>query len=205
MSESLLTSRDLYLAIEQLQKQHEGCTRTLEQYLLAVLELSAPLVDRQQITLDELYDILSGGFTHNASPFDEEWRDLYDQLPHENDDYSGWHATVVRQVVDLREMDECGTLKNETRYFGVYAPRKSYWYNFDPRGYLECAMAGSFGGWEPGDETGRQYVPGPVAVLGDGGSIESVNPEDLPNPQFDMPVITWEHFKDFVICGQIYE
>lgn len=205
MPQSIQTNRDLYLAIEQLQKQHEGCTRTLEEYLLAVLDLSVPLADRQQITLAELHLILSGGFTHDPPPFTEEWRDCYDQVPHEDDNYVGWHATVIRQIVDLREMDECGTLKNEMRYFGISAPRESYWYNFDPLGYLECAMAGSFGGWEPGDDTGRQYVPGPVAVLGDDGSIQSANPEDLPIPTFNMPMINWEHFKAFVICGQSYE
>lgn len=205
VSQPLKTNRDLYLAIEQLQKQHEGCTRTLEQYLLAVLELAAPMAERQEITLTTFYDILSGGFTHDPAPFNEEWRDLYDQLPYENEDYSGWHATIIRQVVDLRDMDECGTLKNKMRYFGISAPRNSSWYNFDPLSYLECAMAGSFGGWESGDDTGREYVPGPVAVLCDDGSIQSANPEDLENPKFDMPLITWEHFKDFVICGQIYE
>ncbi|MEM7558775.1 MAG: hypothetical protein AAF394_06600 [Planctomycetota bacterium] len=205
MPQSLQTNRDLYLAIEQLQKQHEGCTRTLEVYLLAVLDLSSALSNQQQITLDEFHHVLSSSFTHGASSFKEEWREQYDQLPHEADDYAGWRATLVRQIVDLREMEECGTLNNETRYFGVYAPRKSYWYNFDPLGYLECAMAGSFGGWEPGDDTGRQYVPGPVAVFGKDGTIESVDPEDLPNPTFQMPTITWEHFKDFIFCGQIYE
>lgn len=205
VSPSLRTNRDLYLAIAQLLKQHQGCTRTLEKYLLAVIELSAPLAEQQQITLTEFYDILSGAFTHDPEPFNEQWRDQYDQLPREKDDFSGWHATVVQQVVDLREMEECGTLEDEMRYFGVSAPRNSYWYNFHPLGYLECAMAGSFGGWQPGDDTGREYVPGPVAVLDDDGSIQSANPEDIPNPTFEMPTIMWEDFKEFVICGQIYE
>ena len=205
MTPPLQTNRDLYLAVEQLSKQHADCPRSLESYLLAILDLSGPLAERRQITLAELYGMLSGGFTHDPAPFNDEWRDRYDQLPHEDDNYIGWHATVVRQIVDLREMDECGTLKNDLRYLGVSAPRQSFWYNFDPSDYLECAMAGSFGGWEPGDDTGRQYVPGPVAVLADDGSIQSANPEDLPNPTFDMPAVTWEHFKDFVICGQIYE
>jgi hypothetical protein len=91
------------------------------------------------------------------------------------------------------------------RYFGVRAPRQSYWYNFDPRGYLECAMAGSFGGWEPDDDTGRQYVSGPVAVLAEDGSIQSASPEDLHDPVYQIHVVTWEQFKDFMICGQIYE
>ena len=205
MSNSLQTNRDLYLAIEQLQEQHAESARSLEQYLLTILRLTEPLAERHHLTLAEFYDILSGAFTQDPMPFDEAWRDTYDQLVDESEDYRGWKATVIRQIVDLREMDECGTLKDEMRYFGVSSPRKSSWYNFDPLGYLECAMAGSFGGWEPGDDTGRQYVPGPVAVLGEDGSIQTANPEDLPNPKRSMATITWEDFKDFVICGRIYE
>ncbi|MFN9913238.1 MAG: hypothetical protein ACK53L_11680, partial [Pirellulaceae bacterium] len=96
-------------------------------------------------------------------------------------------------------------LKNEQRYFGLSSPRRTLWYNFDPIGYLECAMAGSFGGWDPGDEMGRQFVPGPVAVLGNDGSIQSANPEDLHQPIVQMLSVTWEQFKAFIICGQIYE
>ncbi len=66
-------------------------------------------------------------------------------------------------------------------------------------------MAGSFGGWEPSDESERDFVPGPVAVLADDGSIQDVNPQDLPRPQFEMRVVTWDQFKDFICCGQIYE
>lgn len=205
MTPQLQTNRDLYLAIDDLSKHQKDCGRSLEVYLLAVLNRSAAFTNRESLTLAELYELIACGFIHDPAPFNDAWRDQYDKLPHEDNGYSGWHATVVRQIVDLREMDECGTLKNEMRYFGVSAPRKSHWYNFDPPGYLECAMAGSFGGWEPSDDTGRQYVSGQVAVLGEDGSIQSANPEDLPNPTFEMPTVTWDHFKRFVICGQIYE
>lgn len=205
MNLTLRTNRDLYLAIDQLAKKHAGNTRSLETYLLAVLDLSQPLAKRDSITLEEFRTVLANAFTHESPPFNEAWREQYEQLPHEEDDFAGWRATVIRQIVDLREMEECGTLNNEMRYYGVYAPRGSYWYNFDPNGYLECAMAGTFGGWRPGDDTGRQYVPGPVAVLNDKGEIESAKPQDLPNPVFEIPEFTWKQFKDFVICGQIYE
>jgi len=108
---------------------------------------------------------VSSSFTRDIPAFNPDWRDQYDKLSHDRNDYAGFRATLIRQIVDLREMDDNSTLKNEQRYFGMSAPRKSYWYNFDPIGYLECAMAGSFGGWEPGDETGRQFVPEPVALL----------------------------------------
>lgn len=205
LARQLDTNRDLYLAIDALSRQHKDCDRSLETYLLAVLSRSAAFGDHDSLTLADLYELIASGFTHAPAQFEEAWRNQYDELPHEDGGYRGWHATVVRQLVDLREMDECGTLKNEMRFFGVSAPRNSYWYNFDPMGYLECAMAGSFGGWEPGDDTGRDYVPGPVAVLADDGSIQSADPRDLPNPTVRIPKVTWEHFKDFIICGQIYE
>lgn len=198
----LKTNRDLYLAIDGLSKQHQECSRSLETYLLALIHRSTEFAEREAISLAEFYEMLSYGFTGSPAEFDNAWCDQYDQLPSEDDGYLGWHAIVVRQIVDLHEMDECGTLKSEMRYFGVSAPRNSYWYNFDPRGYLECAIAGSFGGWEPGDETGRGYVPGLVAVLADDGSIQSANPEDVPNPTFEMPFLTWEHFKDFIIVAR---
>lgn len=201
----LQTNRDLYLAVNALSLRQKECDRTLETYLLAILNGSSVLKDHDALSLTEFYELIASGFTETPARFDEKWRDQYDRLPHDDDEYTGWRATIVRQIVDLREMDECGTLKNEMKHFGVYAPRNSYWYNFDPLGYLECAIAGSFGGWKPGDETGRDFVPGPVAELAEDGSIQSANPEDLPNPTYEMPQLTWEHFKDFVICGQIYE
>jgi hypothetical protein len=54
---------------------------------------------------------------------------------------------------------------------GIDSPRGQRWYHFDPRTFLECATAGSYGGWQPGDETGRDYVPGPVAVMADDGGF----------------------------------
>ena len=201
----LTTNRDLYLAIEALSKYHSGCARSLEHYLLSLLDSSLRFSERNDITLAEFYDLVSSSFTRDIPAFNPDWRDQYDKLSHDRNDYAGFRATLIRQIVDLREMDENGTLKNEQRYFGMSAPHKSYWYNFDPIGYLECAMAGSFGGWEPGDETGRQFVPEPVALLGNDGSIQTATPEDLFQPTVEMPSLTWEQLQDFIICGQIYE
>jgi hypothetical protein len=201
----LRTNRDLYLAIHDLTKQQKNCTRSLEEFLRAVLNRSAKFSDCESLTLAGLYELLASGFTYEPAPFDQAWRDQYAKLPRDGDGYAGWRATIIRQIVDLREMDECGTLKNEMRYFGVSTPRHSYWFNFDPFVYLECGLAGSFGGWLPNDETGRQYVPGPVAVLADDGSIQTANPEDLPIPIFEISTLSWEQFNDFLMSGQHYE
>ena len=89
-------------------------------------------------------------------------------------------------------MDEIGALASELRYFGVNSPRGGYWYNFDPCSFIECGMAGSFGGWQPGDNTGRDYVTGEVAEMS-------------KNPVFAMSSIPWDAFREFLWCGQHYE
>lgn len=201
----LRTNRDLYLSIEKLAKEHTPCERSLEEYLRALLLQADRFSDFEELSLKDFYDLVSKSFTSRPREFDEDWRNQYDQLPHESSGFTGWRATLIRQIVDLCEMGENGTLANEYRYFGVSSPRNSHWYNFDPLGYLECAMAGSFGSWEPGDETGRQFVSGPVTVLAEDGSIQDADPQDLPRPQFEMPVVTWDQFKHFIECGQMYE
>jgi hypothetical protein len=37
-------------------------------------------------------------------------------------------------------MAEAGMLENEYRYFGIESPTGFWWYNFDPRSYLEAAV-----------------------------------------------------------------
>lgn len=201
----LTTNRDLYLAINTLSKEQESCNRTLEVYLRAILQESRSLVDYDSITLPQFYNIIASGFNGTPAEFNENWFQEYDHLDDEADGYLGWKATLIKQIVDLREMDKNGTLTNKLRYFGVQSPRQSSWYNFDPFGYLECAMAGSLGGWQPDDDSGRQFVPGKVAVLAKDGSIQTANPEDIPNPIFNISTVTWNQFKDFLFCGQIYE
>lgn len=68
------------------------------------------------------------------------------------------------------------------------------WYNFDPKTYLECGMAGSLGGWDEHDEL-RKPVPGPVTVL-------------RPEPETGAHLIEtlgWADLADLALCGQEYE
>ncbi|MBO0797503.1 MAG: hypothetical protein J2P31_01655 [Blastocatellia bacterium] len=144
--------------------------------------------------------------------FDASFAELieYPQYDEDDDDddlpgYPGWEATIVRQIVDLREMDEAGMLKNKYKYFGVDSPRGERWYNFNPASFLECAMAGTYGGWSPGDSTGRTYVPGKVAFLDENGELVDRDPETLPNPIYPIAQISWEDFQYFLSMGQMYE
>lgn len=196
------TNRDLYLAVRDIQGRHRQSPRTLEAYLLALRALAAPFAAHPAIPLDAFVRILDDAFTAPASPFDERWRALPDTW--EEREFGGWDRFLVHQIRGLREMEEAGTMENELRYFGMAAPRGDYWYNFDPISYLEGAVVGTFGGWEP-EEGGRIVVPGPVAVLGDDGEIRTMDPADIPNPFFPLPQITWDEFTDFLQNGQWYE
>ncbi|MCK6510845.1 hypothetical protein L6R29_12865 [Myxococcota bacterium] len=202
---TLQTNRDLYLAIGRLRSEYKGLTRSLEEYLRALLGISQGYAQEERLSVEALWSMLSGALGGEAAPFEEAWRERYDQRAEEGDDYRGWRATLIRQIVDLREMEEAGLLAKEDRYFGMSAPRGAHWYNFDIFAYLECAMAGSFGGWQQGDSTGRVLVPGPVSVMEESGEIATVDPQDIEQPIVALSSITWEDFEDFLMCGQIYE
>ncbi len=201
----LQSNRDLYVEIEHLTEQYRPSSRTLEEYLRAMLQLSHQFTNHESLSLQDFYGLICESFTADPAEFNEDWRDQYDLLSNRSFNFWGWQATLIRQIVDLHEMKETGILDDEYRYFGVDSPRGSRWYNFDPAGYLECGMTGSLGGWEPDDQSDRQFVPGAVGVLAEDGSIQTVNPQDLPRPQFDLSTITWDEFRSFIDCGRDYE
>ncbi|MCA9137339.1 MAG: hypothetical protein KDB00_11290 [Planctomycetales bacterium] len=119
----LATIRDLYLAIEKLSKTHSGCTRSLGHFLLAFLDSSQRFSDRNDVSLADFYDLVCSSFNRDISAFNPDESDQNDNLPRDRNDYAGFRATLIRQIVDLREMDENGTLENEQRYFGVSVSR----------------------------------------------------------------------------------
>lgn len=201
---SLETNRDLYLAVADLVKTQVEFQPPLEAYLLALRELGIQFEPCDSIGLEDFYCILRDAFSLQQPPFDAAWSNQY--VVYTNDvGFAGWLSTISSQIVDLHEMEESGTLQNELRYFGAQSPRGAHWSNFDPCTYLECAMAGSIGGWEPGDDSGRSFVPGTVAVLDKDGKIAIVNPEDVPRNVYPLPAVSWELFRDILRSGQQYE
>jgi hypothetical protein len=157
------------------------------------------------LTAEEFVEVLAEGFTAEPLPYDNRWGDAYCADTEGMIGFAKFEATIVQQIVDLREMREAGILEGEWIGLGVDAPRGGRWYNFDPRQYLECAAEGAIGGWESGDPTGRGFVLGPVAVLNADGTIGSADPRELEPRVFPVPRVTWEQFADFLICGQAYE
>jgi hypothetical protein len=199
------TNRELYLAIGVLGERYKSSDRSLEHYLLALYGLARPFETQQAIPLFDFHRVLSAAFTVDPVAFDASWREAYDTFNPDCPGFDGWRALIIRQIVDLREMAETEVLTNEYRYFGISAPRGSYWFNFDPVPYIECATAGSLGGWEPDDATGRQFVPGQVALMDANGAVRTADPETIARPVFQIASLSWDEFKDFLECGQTYE
>lgn len=197
----LKTNRDLYKSIAELISRQKGTSCTLEQYLCTLLISSAKFRHKEDIALIEFFELLVEGFqARNTSPsLDEECPEGV--VPA----YLEWQAMICRQITDLRQMAEAGLLKRDDRYFGLSAPSGRYWYNFDPLSFLECAAAGSLGGWEEGDDTGRQFVPGMVVAYDDSGKLVECDPRDLREPVEHIAQLSWEDFEEFLWCGQSYE
>jgi len=192
MPDQLRTNRDLYLFVAALVENDDGQGRELEEYLRALWRLGSAKQANDRLTLACFAGLLVGAFQEPAPAFVPEWEDIAEEEgPHAG--YPRWERTIFSQIVDLREMRDAGMLANEHRYFGVDAPRGRRWFNFDPLTYLECAVEGAFGGWQPGDRTGRDYVSAKNLL------------EDLDIPIFELAHVSWDQFADFLRAGQSFE
>lgn len=193
----ITTNRDLYRFIAALVKQQADGFPTLQIYLERLGRLARQWCDRAALLPSEFAQLLDAAFAPGLGETEPKGNPTAG--------YLAWEQRIAEQVRDLRETKAAGTLENQYRYFGVAAPRGAYWFNFDPGTYLECAAAGTFGGWREGDDTGRTYVPGEVAVLDASGQLTTADPRDLESPVVQLPEITWEMFVDFLNAGQFYE
>jgi hypothetical protein len=193
MPDQLRTNRDLYLFVAALVENDDGQGRELEEYLRALWRLGAAKRANDRLTLGCFVGLLLRAFQEEAPVFAPAWQDIA-EVEGTHAGYPRWERTIFSQIVDLREMRDAGMLANEHRYFGVDAPRGRRWFNFDPLTYLECAVEGAFGGWRPGDRTGRDYVYAKNSEL-----------EDLDIPIFEMPCVSWDQFADFLRAGQSFE
>lgn len=200
-----MANRDLYLALGRLCTQHAATSRSLEHYLLALLGLARSHAGQDGLAPEAFYQLLAAAFDAVPLPFEPDWCDGYDAFDSSAPGYPGWHATLVRQIVDLHEMARDGLLDHEYRYFGLNAPRGGCWYNFHPTAYLECGMAGALGGWQAGDDSGPQWVPGQVATVDASGTLQVVDLQDIGNPILPITHLSWKLLQDFLDCGQQYE
>ena len=201
----LRTNRDLYQFIAGLRARSACRTRSLEDYLKALWQLGAAQEAHKTLPLPAFAALLEAALEAPPPPFDPAWARNHGSADRKAGGHARWQRTILDQIVDLHEMAEAGTLADDQRYFGVDAPRGARWYNFDPGTYLECATAGSVGGWRAGDDTGRALVPGEVAVLDEDGNLTAVDPAELDEPTVAIAAVPWDAFADFLVCGRCYE
>jgi len=205
MAEESWSSRDLYLCVADLIKREDDNRRTLEEYLRALWAKGQCLPRDTAVACGRLTRLLADAFHGAPAPFEASWTRTCRGFCGGESGFELWRRTLLSQIVDLREMAAAGTLDDEQRYFGVDAPSGLRWYNFDPSTFLECAAMGTWGGWEPGDGTGRDYVPGKVMVVDEAGRLVARDPREVEEPAVVLEGITWDHFAEFLRAGQWYE
>ncbi len=195
------TNRDLYVRLVGAGERMNSDGRGLEEFLRAWWLVSRPLSGRGRLDLDTVAAMVAAAATVQPPPLPAAWRTARFRVVDEPDGYPDWEAVVQSQVADLADFADQGPL-DEYAAFGVDAPRPpgsvratgDRWYNFDPRGYLECGMAGSLGGWDDADGL-RRAVPGPVVPL---------TPEPDPGERA-VDALSWADLAHLAICGQQYE
>ena len=208
-----MDNRDLYLAVADLVARNAGNDRSLEDFLRALRAAFEPHYGEPALTPEGFVAALDAAFSGPVPERDAGWR-LQDLSGGEDapGDAAAVDRTLKCQVLDMEDAAMSGALRDEYRGFGRSVGRPEemaratadHFYNWDPRTYVECGGDGAFGGWEPGDETGRSLVPGEVAVLTDEG-IVSVPADQMASPIVELPLLTWEQVADFLWCGQNYE
>jgi hypothetical protein len=195
------TNRDLYARLVEAGDDMNAAGRTLAEFLRSWWQVGRSLADRAELDLDTVAAMVTAAATAEPPPMSPEWRTASYPLTSEPTSYGDWEKVVLSQIADLADFADAGSL-DRFAYFGVDVSRPpdvvratdARWYNFDPRGYLECGMAGSLGGWDSSDGL-RTPVPGPVVPL---------KPEPEPGER-PLGVLSWTDLADLAICGQTYE
>lgn len=197
------TNRELYCFIADVVKQHSDAGFTLEAYLSNLRRLARRHEHAATLSPSELARMLEAAFDVSSASGVNDTSDAARREPAEG--YAEWEARLDEQLRDLREMAADGTLASEHRHFGLDAPSGARWYNFDPCTFLECAAAGTFGGWQEGDDTGRALVPGPVTVLDASGEFTTMDPRELVEPVAELQGFAWRELVALLDAGQMYE
>jgi hypothetical protein len=195
------TNRDLYQRVVNEGERMTAAGRSLEEFLRAWWRIGKALPVEGNFDLDTVAAMIAAAAAVEPPALSDTGRSAYSRYVEEPATRADWEAVVLSQIADLADFADHGPL-DELASFGVDAPRPDgcvratgrRWYNFDPRGYLECGMAGSLGGWDERDGI-RDLVSGPVVPL---------TPEPPPG-EHQVTAISWADLADLARCGQEYE
>ena len=192
---AVVTNRDLYLRLLALGEHLTGSARALLDYLCALWAVSQPLAVDEELDGDLFAAMLTAAAAANPARPCPSWSvdDFTVDGPFIG--YRDFAKVIGTQVVDLLAFRQ--SPPGPYAALGVDAPPRldggratiPLWCNFDAATFLECAAAGSFGGWNVVD--GRR-----VAESGEGRARDDVVP---------LPPITWGDVAAFLEYGQSYE
>lgn len=208
-----MLNRDLYQSVSDLISRHEAVERSLADFLRTLRQALTPHFGERAIATTDFLRVLEAGFVSPAPLPQPSWRQEDLRIDYSAPaDADAVDAILKSQVLDLEDADASGALADELRFFGRSVDRASnveratgdYYYNWDPHTYVECGVAGAFGGWGPGDNTERELVPGLVGVMTEVG-VQSVPAADIDRPISELDYLTWQQVVDFLQCGQSYE
>jgi hypothetical protein len=188
----VVTNRDLYLRLVGLGRDLAGSGRALLDYLCALSAVSRVLAGEETLDGDLFVAMLGAAAQVPPARPDPAWRVRDLSVAGQYAGYVDFTKVIATQVSDLLAFAE--QPPGPCALFGVDAPARidggratvERWCNFEPAGYLECAAAGAFGGWDTAD--GHR--------LCETGGRDAVVP---------LEPITWGDVAAFCEYGQAYE
>ncbi|HEY4021197.1 MAG TPA: hypothetical protein VGM75_21095 [Pseudonocardiaceae bacterium] len=175
-------------------------SRSLEEYLRTLWGLGSSEKDRTTVPAVLFGDLVVQAIHAPAPSFNDTWRGMDFDLSAASDEFDAWERVILSQIADLRDFAEGP--EQHFPEFGVDTPRRPTsgtrasplrWYNHSVPSYLECAMAGAFGGWDLADGI-RKVLPDPT------GQFHPIPPDTI-----SLPPLSWAEMTEFLICGQVYE
>ncbi|HJP80499.1 MAG TPA: hypothetical protein VJ914_39880 [Pseudonocardiaceae bacterium] len=191
------TNRGVY---QRILDATRDVSRSLEEYLRALWRLGSGQKASATVPAALFGDLVIQAIRAPAPPFDDTWRSTDFDLGATGSEFDAWERVILSQIADLRDFAEGP--EQQFPELGVDVPRRPAdgnranplrWYNHSVRSYLECAMAGAFGGWDLGDGV-RKSLPDPA------GQFHPEPPEAIL-----LPPLSWAEMTEFLICGQTYE
>jgi hypothetical protein len=197
---AIRTNRDLYLHFLDLGRRARAASWSLSAFLRALWKVGRPLSDRQRLDADDVAAMFSAAALVPPAGYDPAWSRADLSLPGaEPAGHADWERVVLSQLADLE--DFLVRPPGPEARLGVDAPRPPgsgpratprRWCNFAPAAYLECAVAGSLGGWDAADGA---RVPLPTAA----------GAPATGSPVHELTTLTWAGLARLAVCGQLYE
>lgn len=193
---ALTTNRDLYLHALRVGRQARAASWSLSAFLRALWKVSRPLRERQRLAADDVAAMFSAAASTPPGPYDPRWSSADLTLPGPAPvGHADWERVIFSQLADLE--DFARHPRSTADRTAVQAPRPPeagrrptprHWVNFEPNAYLECAVAGGFGGWDSADGA-RTPLPSAPAR----------------SPIRPLSIVTWADLSRLAVCGQLYE